>query len=118
MLIPDRLPSLVLLVGAWIPPAAAGWAAAKLTTRSRPAVVYVVLAAFSLAWAAAWYFVQLDRIPPYLPGATEDPSYASPEAVRGLRIVAGLLVLPLSAIAATLALKVRRRSLAAEPGPT
>lgn len=99
MLIPDRLPSLILLVGAWIPPAAAGWAGAKITVRGRPIVIYLGLALFALLWTWVWYHFQLDRIPPYLPGATEDPTHAPPEAVRALRYVAVLFVLPISAVA-------------------
>jgi hypothetical protein len=99
VLIPDRLPSLILLVCAWIPPATAGWAAAKFRERARPLIIYFALAAVTLLWVSAWYYVQLDRIPPYLPGATEDPTHAPPEAVRGLRYVAVLFVLPISAVA-------------------
>ena len=47
---PDRLPSLVVLVGFWIPPAVAGWAAAvslqRSTKRARATVTYAVLATF------------------------------------------------------------------------
>lgn len=55
---PDRLPSLVLLVGFWIPPAVLGRVAADFVhrslTRVRFAVIYAVLATFVLAWSAAW----------------------------------------------------------------
>ena len=112
---PDRLPSLVLLVGFWIPPAVVGRAAADLvhrsTTRVRPALMYAGLTTFVLAWAAAWFLFQLDRIPPYVPGATRDPTYAPPEAVAGLAVVAAALVLPVSAIACVLAFLRRARSL-------
>jgi hypothetical protein len=117
--IPDRLPSLVLLVGFWIPPAIVGFAAADLvhrvTTRVRPALIYAVLTTFVVAWSAAWFLFQLDRIPPYVPGATRDPTYAPPEAVAGLAVVASALVLPGSLIACVLAFRIcgrllRRRS--------
>jgi len=112
---PDRLPSLILLVGFWIHPAVVGLAAADLfhrsTKRVRPALIYIVLAIFSLTWSMAWFLFQLKRIPPYVPGATMDPTYAPPEAVAGLARVATLLVLPVSAIACVLAFRSRARSL-------
>ena len=114
-MIPDRLPSLVLLVGFWIPPAVVGSAAADLFHRSakrvRPALIYSLLVIFSLCWSAAWFLFQLDRIPPYVSGATMDPRYATPEAVAGLAVVAGALVLPGSAIACMLAFRIRARML-------
>ena len=113
LLIPDRLPSLILLVGFWVPPAVAGWLAAELLQRStrryRAAVTYAGLAIFVLGYAAAWFFFNLSAIPPYLPGATQDPTYAPPEAVKGLAVVAGALILPGSAIACLLAFRVARR---------
>ena len=112
---PDRLPSLVLLVAFWIPPVLFGRAAADLVhrsvTRVRPALIYTVLAISVVAWAAAWFLVNLDRMPPYIPGATDDPATAPPEAVRGLLVVASALVLPGSAIACWLAFRGRGRSL-------
>ena len=54
---------------------------------------------------------QLDRIPPYVPGATMDPTYAPPEAVAGLALVAGAVVLPGSVIACVLAFRLRARML-------
>ena len=91
LLIPDRLPSLIVLVGFWIPPAVAGWVAAEFLSRSirryRAAVTYAVLATFVLGYSAAWFFFNLSGIPPYLPGATQDPTYAPPEAVAGLAVV-------------------------------
>lgn len=112
---PDRLPSLVLLVGFWIPPAVVGHLAADLvhrsTTRIRPALVHTGLMTFALAWAAAWFLFQLNRIPPYVPGATHDPTYAPPEAVAGLAVVAGALVLPVSAIACWWAYRSHTRKL-------
>jgi len=115
MAIPDRLPSLVLLVGFWVPAAAAGWTAAgfahRSATRIRRALLYTVLTTFVLAWAAAWFLFHLTRIPPYIPGASADPHYAPPRVVAGLLVVAGALVLPGSAIACVLAFRSRRRSL-------
>ena len=74
LLIPDRLPSLIVLVGFWIPPALAGWVAAEFLLRStrryRAAVAYAVLAIFVLGYSAAWFFLNLNAIPPNLPGAT------------------------------------------------
>lgn len=113
LLIPDRLPSLIVLVGFWIPPAVAGWVAAEFLSRStrryRAALTYAGLATFVLGYAAAWFFFNLSRIPPYLPGATQDPTYAPPEAVAGLAVVASALVLPGSAIACLLAFRIARR---------
>ena len=110
--IPDRLPSLIVLVGFWIPPAVAGWVAAgSLLRRTRATVTYAVLAAFVLAYAAAWFLFNLGRMPPYIPGASIDPTFAPPRAVAGLAIVASVLVLPGSALACALAFRRRRRML-------
>ena len=110
-LIPDRLPSLIVLVGFWIPPAVAGWVAASFVQRGggrvRPIVIYVVLAIFVLVYATAWFFFNLGRMPPYIPGATTDPTFAPPRAVVGLANVASALVLPGSAIASVLAYRIR-----------
>ena len=112
---PDRLLSLVVLVGFWIPPAAVGRAAAEFVqrnpTRVRPAVMYAGLTAFVTAWSVFWFLVNLVAMPPYIPGASRDPTYAPPEAVAGLAVVAAALVLPVSAIACMLAFRSRTRSL-------
>ena len=112
---PDRLPSLVLLVGFWIPPAVVGWTGAKVAhgsiPRGRAALTHAVLAIFVLAWSAVWFLFQLDRMPPYIPGSSHDPTYAPPEAVAGLGLVASALVFPGSAIACALAFRSRRRAL-------
>ena len=112
---PDRLPSLILLVAHWVPPAAAGWAAAAIAHRSTPRVravlKYAVLPAAVVGWSAAWFLFQIHRMPPYIPGSTKDPTYAPPEAVAGLALVAGALVLPVSALACALAFRSRVRSL-------
>ena len=109
--IPERLPSLIYLVGFWIPPAVVGIVAADLvrrsTTRVRPALVYPPLLVFALCWSAAWFLFQRNRMPPYIPGATQDPTFAPPEAAAGLAIVAGALVLPGSVIACILAFRSR-----------
>ena len=115
MLIPDRLPSLVALVGFWIPPAIAGWLAAeslhRSTKRARGKVIYALLAIAVPGYAAAWFLFNLGRMPPYIPGATRDSMFASPRAVVGLAVVAGVLVLPGSAVACALALRRHRRKL-------
>jgi len=112
---PDRLPSLVLLVGFWVPPAVAGWTAAKVALQRSPhggaGFTYTALATFVLAWSAAWFLFQVHRMPPYIPGATQDPTYAPPQAVAGLALVACALVLPGSAIASALAFRARARAL-------
>lgn len=109
---PDRLPSLILLVGFWIPPVVAGWVGAgwlqRSTRRDRATPSFVVLAIFVLGYAAAWFVFQLDRMPPYIPGSSRDPRYAPPGAVARLLIVAATLVLPGSAIACALAFRRRR----------
>ena len=112
---PDRLPSLIVLVGFWIPPAVAGWVAAgsvqRSTRRNRATVTYAVLATFVLGYAAAWFLFNLGRMPPYIPGASIDPTIAPPRAVVGLAVVASVLVLPGSALACALAFRRRRRML-------
>jgi len=91
LLLPDRLPTLIVLVGFWIPPAVAGWVAAEFLQRStracRSKVTFAVLATFVLGYAAAWFLFNLGRVPPYIPGASTDPTFAPPEAVRGLAVV-------------------------------
>ena len=112
---PDRLPSLIVLVGFWIPPAVAGWMAAGFLRRSpereRATLTYAVLTTFVLGYAAAWFFVNLGAMPPYIPGATTDPTFAPPKAVAGLAVVTGALVLPGSALACALAFRGRGRKL-------
>src|SRR5262245_48213757 len=112
---PDRLPSLIVLVGFWIPPAVAGWVAAGRLQRStkpdRARITFVALTSFVLVYAAAWFFFNLGRMPPYIPGATTDPTFAPPKAVAGLAIVASALVLPGSALACALAFRRRARML-------
>ena len=113
--LPDRLPSLILLVGFWILPAVAGWVAAgalkRNTNRGLATVTYALLAAFVLGYGAGWFFLNLSRMPPYIPGATTDPTFAPPTAVAGLAFVASVLVLPGSALACALAFRYRRQSL-------
>ena len=117
-LIPDRLPSLIVLVCFWIPPAVAGLVAAEFLqqTTKRPCttVIVAILAAFVLGYAAVWFLFNLGRMPPYIPGSTMDPTFASPRAVNGLAVFTSVLILPGSALACALAFRLRRRML----GPT
>jgi hypothetical protein len=110
---PDRLPSLIVLVGFWIPPTVAGWVAAGSLARSgarvRAKAIYAALAVFVMGYAAAWFFFNLRRMPPYIPGATMDPTVATPRAVRWLAAFTGTLVVPGSALACTLAFQGRWR---------
>lgn len=111
MLLPDRLPSLIVLVGFWVPPAMGGLVAAwslRNTKRARTMLIYVVLLIFVVGYAAAWFLFNLERMPPYIPGSTTDPTFAPPEAVRWLAIVASALVLPGSALACVLAFRIGR----------
>jgi len=71
--------------------------------------MYAALAAMVVGWAAVWFLFNLGRMPPYIPGATRDPTYAPPKAVAGLAVVSGALVLPGSALACALAFRCRRR---------
>ena len=111
-MIPDRLPSLIVLVGFWVPPAVAGWLAAEFLQRAarhiRAAAIYAVLAFFVLAYAALWFLFNLGRMPPYIPGSTMDPTFAPPKAVAALALVAGVLILPGSALACWLAFRAQR----------
>ena len=113
LLLPDRLPSLIVLVGCWIPPAVGGWVAAGFLERSakryRATVTFAVLAIFLMGYAAAWFLFNVGRMPPYIPGATTDPTFAPPEAVAGLAVVTGAVVLPVSALACVLGFRLRRR---------
>ena len=115
LLLPDRLPSLIVLVGFWIPPAVARWVAAEFLQRStkryRATVTFAVLVTFVLGYAAAWFLFNLGRMPPYIPGASPDPTSAPPpaEAVAWLAVVAGALVLPGSALACALAFRLHKR---------
>lgn len=112
LMIPDRFPSLVVLVGFWIPPAVAGWVAAGFAQGSRrrsAGATYAVLAILILLYAAAWFRFNLGRMPPYIPGAATDPTVATPRAIAGLALVASVLVLPGSAVACAIAFRLRRR---------
>ena len=113
LLLPDRLPSLIVLVGFWIPPAVVGWVAAeslrRSTKRYHATMTFAVLAIFVLGYAAAWFLFNLGRMPPYIPGASTDPTFAPPKAVAGLAFVTSVLVLPGSAFACLLAFRLRGR---------
>lgn len=111
MLIPDRLPSLIVLAGFWVPPAAAGLAAAwslRHSERIRSALIYAVLMLFVLGYAAVWFFFNLGRMPPYIPGSTTDPTFAPPEAVKWLIVITSAMILPGSALACWLAFHISR----------
>ena len=104
---PDRLPSLVLLVGfCWIPPAIVGFVAAdlvhRITTHVRQALIYTLLTIFAVGYAAAWFLFQLDRIPPYVPGATNGSNVRTTAGCRGTAVVSSALVLPGSVLACML----------------
>lgn len=113
LLLPDRLPSLVVLVGFWLPPALAGWAVAGFlqrgTRRHLTVMAYAALAIFVLGYAAAWFYFNLGRMPPYIPGASTDPTFAPPEAVAGPATFASAIVLPGSAVACAAAFYGRAR---------
>jgi hypothetical protein len=112
LLIPDRFPSLLVLVGFWIPPAVAGWVAAGYArgdTKRSARATYAVLAILVLVYAAAWFLFNLGRLPPYIQGASMDPTVATPRAVAGLALIASVLVLPGSALACAIAFHLRRR---------
>jgi hypothetical protein len=111
---PDRLLSLVIIAGCWIPPAAAGWAAARRAEGSgvhgRSPRPYRSLATFVAAWSAIWFLVNLYAMPPYLPGTTKDPLYRPPQAIAWLAVVSTLVVLPCGALAGALAYRAQERS--------
>ena len=113
LLLPDRLPSLIVLVSFWIPPALLGWIAAEFLRQSarryRSTVIFAVLAALIVGYAAVWFLFNVGRMPPYIPGASIDPTFAPPKAVAGLAVVTAALVLPGSAIACALAFRLCRR---------
>ncbi|HKS07101.1 MAG TPA: hypothetical protein VJR92_12395 [Gemmatimonadaceae bacterium] len=115
---PDRLPSLIVLVGFWIPPALAGVAAAarmrgNAAAPTAPKAMYAVLASFVLGYSALWFLFNLTAIPPYIPGSTMDPTYAPPHAAAWLAAITSVLVLPGSAVACALGYRwVRKHELA------
>lgn len=113
LLLPDRLPSLIVLAGFWIPPAAAGWLMARSLSRggqsNSTTVTSAILATFVLAYTGAWFLFNLSRMPPYIPGASTDPTFAPPQAVRWLAIVTSTVVLPGSALACAVAFRRRLR---------
>lgn len=74
-------------------------------------VGFVAMITIGTGYAAPWFLFNLDRIPPYIPGATTDPTIATPKAVAGLAVVASALVLPGSALACALAFRRRTRRL-------
>ena len=120
LLLPDRLPSLIVLAAFWIPPAVAGWVAAGSleggAKPEHPKRTFAVLAIFVLGYAAAWFLYNLGRMPPYIPGSSTDPTFAPPKAVAGLFVVTAALVLPGSALACALAFRLRGRIMPTSPG--
>ena len=110
-MVPDRLPSLIVLIGFWIPPAVAGWVAAGFLQRSTRRALYTLLATSVVGYAALWFLFNLGRMPPYIPGASTDPTFAPPGAVVALAVVASALILPGSALACWLAFRHRGRML-------
>lgn len=111
---PDRLPSLIVLAGFWVPPTVAGWVAGGSLPKGGTADrgrLNLAFAAFGVAYAAAWFLYNLGRMPPYIPGATMDPTIASPRAVRWLAAVTIGLILPLSILACAHAFRRRSRML-------
>ena len=121
LLLPDRLPSLIVLAGFWMPPAIAGWVAAELLLRGpkryRVPVTLILLVIFVLGYAAFWFLFNLGRMPPYIPGATIDPTFAPPEAVTALAVFTSALVLPGSALACAVAFRVRMSFSKNQPQP-
>jgi biotin transporter BioY len=112
---PDRLPSLIVLVGFWIPPAVAGWVAAgflrRHVKRPRPRSTAAALTAFVCCYVGAWFYYNYRFMPPYIPGAVMDPTVATPQAVAALAVFTTALILPGSAIACVLAFQRRHRRL-------
>jgi hypothetical protein len=60
-----------------------------------------------MVYAAAWFLFNLGRMPPYIPGASMDPTVVTPRAVAGLALVASVLILPGSALACAIAFHLR-----------
>ena len=82
----------------------------ELFGRARTAVTWAVLAMFVLGYAAAWFYFNLGRMPPYIPGAFPDPiAPPAPEAVAWLAFVTGAVVLPGCALACVLAFRAGAR---------
>ena len=110
---PDRLPSFLVLVGFWVPPAMAGWALARSrrrkVRRAPTKVTCAVLATLLLAYAVGWFLFNLRAIPPYIPGATMDPTFVPPGAAGWLAVITGALVFPGSVLACILAFRARGR---------
>jgi hypothetical protein len=97
---PDRLPSLLILIGFWIPPAVAGWVAAgSVRYRSGSTKIPAILTVFVLGYAVLWFLSNLFRMPPYIPGAAPDPTPPTLRTAGWLAAVTALLVLPGSALA-------------------
>jgi len=83
----------------------------RSTKRDRARVTLAFLATFVLGYAAVWFLFNLGRMPPDIPGASTDPTFAPPKTVAGLAVVTSALVLPGSALACALAFRRRGRML-------
>jgi hypothetical protein len=57
-------------------------------------VTYLALTAFLLAYAVGWFLFNLRAIPPYIPGATMDPTLVPPGGAGWLALITGALVFP------------------------
>jgi hypothetical protein len=88
---------------------AAGFA--QGSTKRSAVATHAVLAILVLVYAAAWFLFNLGRMPPYIQGASMDPTVATPRAVAGLALIASALVLPGSALACAIAFRARRQEL-------
>lgn len=109
ILLPDRLPSLVVLVLFWVVPAVVGLLAAEFLQSTRRHITYALLILFVIGYAAGWFYFNLGRMPPYIPGSTADPTFASPQAVSNLAVFTTVLILPGSALACFLAFYVSKK---------
>ena len=112
---PDRLLSLVILVGFWVPPALFGWMVASTYQRSneraRKSMKTTVLPAIVVLYAVAWFLLNLIAMPPYIPGATMDPVFPpSQRAIVGLAVFTALVVLPGSGLACYTLFRSRMRT--------
>ena len=90
----------------------AGWKAAAALQKGpkpdRSTRTFARLTTFVVAYAVIWFLFNLGRMPPYTPGATMDPAFASPQATAALAPLTAALILPGSALACALAIRRRR----------
>ncbi len=113
-LLPERLPSPILLLGFWIPPALGGWAlAAGIQRRSHQPRIWqrlLLLTLIAAACAGLWFLVNVGRMPPYIPGALPDPSVATPRAIGWLALMTAAIILPGSLIAGLATFRIRMQT--------